>query len=82
MTRLRRLTGGWTWAAIVSSIVFIVPHLVEQKAIALVPIGILAAVFCLVTIWRRSIVPAIVGHWLVNWSQILGLSFVNGDAWQ
>lgn len=82
MTRLRRLTGGWTWAAIVSSILFIVPHLIEQKAIALVPIGILAAVFCLVTIWRRSIVPAIIAHWLFDWSQLLGLYFVNGDAWQ
>lgn len=82
MTRLRRLTGGWTWAAIVSSIVFIVPHLLEQKAIALVPIGILAVVFCLVTIWRRSIVPAIIAHWLFNWSQLLGLYFVYGDTWQ
>lgn len=82
MTRLRRLTGGWTWAAIVSSILFIVPHLFEQKAIALVPIGILAAVFCVVTIWRRSIVPAIVAHWLFDWSQLLGLYFAYGDTWQ
>ena len=82
MTRLRRLTGGWTWAAIVSSILFIVPHLMEQKAIALVPIGILAAVFCVVTIWRRSIVPAIVAHWLFDWTQFLGLYVVYGDEWQ
>ena len=82
MTRLRRLTGGWTWAAIASSILFIVPHLFEQKAIALVPIGILAAVFCLVTIWRRSIVPAIIAHWLFDWSQLLGLYVAYGETWQ
>lgn len=83
MTRLRRLTGGWTWAAIASSILFVVPHVIDQKAIALVPISMLAAVFCLVTIWRRSIVPAIVAHWLFDFSTFLFLYyFASGDSWQ
>lgn len=82
MTRLRRLLGGWTWAAIVSSIVFVAPHMIEQEPIALVPIGILAAIFCVVTIWRRSIVPALVAHWLFNLSQFLLLYYTSGDTWQ
>ena len=82
MTRLRRLLGGWTWAAIVSSIVFVAPHMIEQEPIALVPIAILAAIFCVVTIWRRSIVPALVAHWLFNLSQFLLLYFTSGDTWQ
>ena len=82
MTRLRRLLGGWTWAAIVSSIVFIAPHMIEQKPIALVPIAILAAIFCVVTIWRRSIVPALIAHWLFNLSQFLLLYYTSGDTWQ
>ena len=81
LTRLRRALGSWTWATVVTTIVVVLPHLIDQNAIALVPISILSLVFSVVTIWRRSLIPAIVGHWLFNLSQFLGLYYISGDAW-
>ena len=81
MTRLRRATGSWTAAVLLSTALFAALHTLDQELAALVPITILSIVFSLVTIWRYSIVPAIVGHWLFNLSQFLGLYFTAGESW-
>ena len=81
MTRLRRATGSWTLAVLLSTVVFVAPHMIDQVTMALIPITILSVVFSLVTIWRHSIVPAIVGHWLFNLSQFLSLYFFEGESW-
>ncbi len=82
MTRLRRVTGSWTAAVVVSTVVFVVPHLADQVPAALVLVTILSLVFSIVTVWRKSLIPAIVGHWLFNLFQFLAMYFLAGDSWQ
>lgn len=81
MTRLRRATGGWTIAVILSTAVFTALHAFEQTQSALVIVTILSLVFSLVTIWRRSIIPAIIAHALFDLSQLLLLRLQAGDSW-
>ena len=81
MTRLRRATGSWTIAVLLSTALFAALHALDQELAALVPITILSIIFSLVTIWRHSILPAIVGHWLFNLSQFLYLYYAAGEAW-
>lgn len=81
MTRIRRATNSWFLAVIVSTAVFSLLHMADQTAPAVVFVTILSLVFSLVTIWRRSIIPAIVGHFLFNLSQFLWLYFQAGDSW-
>ncbi len=82
MPRLRRTLGGWTPALLVSSAVFTALHAFEQTPLALIVVAILSLVFSLATIWRRSILPAIVTHALFDFSQLLLLYFSSGDAWK
>lgn len=79
MTRLRRATGGWTAAVALSSIVFTALHAFEQTRSALIVVAILSVVFSVVTIWRRSIIPAIIAHALFDWSQLLLLGLQTGN---
>lgn len=73
MPRLRRATGSWTAAVIISTVVFTALHSADQTAAALIVVAILSLVFSLVTIWRRSLLPAIVAHTLFDFSQLLGM---------
>ena len=81
MTRLRRATGGWTLAVMISTAVFTSLHAIDQTPAALVPVAILSVVFSLVTIWRRSLLPAVVGHFLFNLFNLVGLYYWAGDSW-
>ena len=81
MTRLRRATGSWAIAVIVSTAIFAALHLADQTAPAVVWVTVLSLVFSLVTIWRKSIIPAIVGHFLFDLSQFMNLYFQAGDQW-
>lgn len=80
MTRLRRATGSWVIAVLLSTLLFVAPH-TSQVPIALIPVTILSITFSLVTVWRKSIIPAIVAHMLWNFCQFLNLSYQAGDAW-
>jgi membrane protease YdiL (CAAX protease family) len=81
LPRLRRATGGWTIAVLISSAVFTALHASDQVPAALVPVAILSVVFSLVTIWRRSLVPAIVGHFVFDLCSLVGLYYLAGDQW-
>lgn len=81
MTRLRRVTGHWWLAILISTVIFTAPHMIDQTTVALVPIIILSLVFSVVTILRRSLIPAIVAHFLFNWSQFLGLYYQSQGTW-
>lgn len=82
MPRLRRLTGGWTIAVVISTVLFTLLHAADQTLPALVLIAFLSIVFSLVTIWRKSIVAAIFGHALFDYLQFLGLYWIAGDSWE
>ncbi|MCH7704869.1 MAG: CPBP family intramembrane metalloprotease [Planctomycetes bacterium] len=82
MTRLRRGTGSWIVAVLISTMVFTALHASEQTLPALIMISILSIVMSLVTIWRRSIIPAIVGHALFDFTQFIGLYMYSpAEAW-
>ncbi len=78
MTRLRRATGSWTLGVLISTCIFTALHAQDQAPIALVAVTILSLLFSLLTIWRRSIVPAIVAHALFDFSQFIILFGVIG----
>jgi len=75
MTRLRRATGSWIIGVIISSAIFTAPHGLDQTKGALIVIGVLSLLLSVLTIWRRSIVPAIVAHALFDYSQFVLLGF-------
>jgi membrane protease YdiL (CAAX protease family) len=77
MTRLRRVTGSWIAGVVLSTLIFALLHLFEQTFTALVPITILSILFSVVTIWRRSLLPAIVGHALFNFSQVAWMNIMS-----
>ncbi len=81
MVRLRRASGSWTVAVLVTTAIFTALHAVDQTQAALVSVTILSLVFSVVTIWRRSIVPAIVAHALFDLSQFIFLYVTAGEAW-
>lgn len=81
MTRLRRATRSWTAAVLISTAVFTALHAMDQTPVALVWITILSLIFSLVTIWRRSIVPAIVAHTLFDFTQFVGMALQSGNSW-
>ena len=82
MTRLRRGTGSWTVAVALSTVIFTSLHAFDQTRSALVVVAILSLVFSLATIWRRSIIPAIIAHALFDLSQLLLLYVQAGDSWR
>ena len=82
MTRLRRCTGGWIPAVVLTTALFTSLHASVQIGPALIFISILSIVLSVVTIWRRSLVPAIVTHTTFDFSQFLLLYFTSRDAWK
>ena len=82
MTRIRKATNSWILAIIFSTMLFIVGHISHQTIIAMLPIGILSIILSLLTIWRKSIIPAIIGHALFNLTQIASMYIFFGDQWK
>ena len=62
--------------------VFVALHALSQAPAAMVMIAILSLIMSVVTIWRRSLVPAMVAHTLFDLSQLAGLYYMAGDQWQ
>ena len=71
MSRLRRATGSWFVAVLLSTVLFTVLHAAEQTNAALLIVAVLSIIFSLLTVWRRSILPAIVAHALFDYSQFV-----------
>lgn len=76
MTRLRRLTGTWWVAVPLSSALFALPHIGMQEPAVLLPLFCIACVFGLFTVWRKSLIPAIIGHWAFNSFNIIALHYL------
>ena len=78
LPRLRRLANSWIVGVIVTSIAFGSLHLYEGygASIALVNLGI---VLCLVTIWRKSVIALVVGHFLFNAATLMYLKLFHSN---
>jgi membrane protease YdiL (CAAX protease family) len=79
LSRLRRLTGSWVLAVFLSSAVFAVLHLPTQVWLFAFPLFLLSVLLSVITIWRRSIVPAIVGHALFDYTQLLAIFYLQPE---
>ncbi len=75
LSHLRKLTGSWTAAILIACAVFASMHSTQVEA-AMIPLAGTAIVWSLFAIWRRSIVPSIVGHTLFNFIQVMMLYHV------
>lgn len=82
MPRVRRALGGWTWAVLITTFLFTGLHAIEQTRAALVIVLVLSLLFSGLTVWRRSIVPAVVAHAVFDLSQFLLLSWAAGEDWK
>lgn len=81
LTRLRRATGSAALAVLFSSALFAGLHAGGQELAAIVLIFALGLVWAILTLWRRSVVPAIIGHGLFDFFQLMSLYFLRPD-WQ
>ena len=79
LSRIRRLTQNWTWAVILTTLLFTSLHAFDQTAPALIMVTLLSLSFSLMTIWRRSLWPAIITHALWDWSQFIILYLESGE---
>ncbi len=76
MPRLRRMTGSWTLAVIASSGLFAAAHIGAQETIMVIPLFFMGITFAIVTAWRKSVIPAIIGHGLFNFVQVVALFYL------
>ena len=79
LTRLRRALGSWWLAVPATSLAFAVPHMLDQKAMMAIPLFAVGVALSLFVIWRKSLLPAMIGHGLFNSCQILVLYFYYPD---
>lgn len=75
LTHLRRITRSWIVAVLAGSVLFAAGH-TTQAAVVAVPLFGLGVVLSWVTIWRRSLTAAMVGHFLFNYGQIVVLTLL------
>lgn len=81
MPRLRRATGSWIVAVLITTVVFAILHLQDQAPAALLAITALSLAFSAITILRHSIIPAIIAHALFDLYMFLQLAYAAGDLW-
>lgn len=68
LPQLRRATGSWPWAVVLSSLVFALLHFL-QGPIAMLQISGVAVVLALVFIVSRSLYAVMIAHYLFNFAQ-------------
>ena len=78
MPRLRRATGSWLLAILLTTVIFVLLHLQDQAPAALLAITALSLFFSVVTIWRHSIIPAVIAHALFDLYMFLALYYGAG----
>ncbi|GEM_PF-696118 len=76
LTRMRAVFRSWWLAVPIGSLLFAVAHYYEG-VLAMVVIGLLALLMSILFVWRRSLVPCLVLHWLHNIGALLLLKTVS-----
>ena len=72
-TRLRKSTNSLILAVVISSALFAAPHAASQAPVTVIPLFFVGVLWAIVTLWQRSVVPAIIGHGLFDLCQLLAL---------
>ncbi len=81
LTRLRRATGSASIAVFASSVLFALPHAASQELITVIPLFVMGAGWAVITLWRKSIVPAILAHAAFDMFAFLHMYFFS-SAWK
>lgn len=80
VTHLRRITRSWLAGILLAGALFASMHIGgdvgTQAPAVFFPLWAVAIVWSLVFIWRRSLVPVIVGHALFNWVQLMAIRYL------
>ena len=79
MTHFRRIFRSWPVAVVAGAACFAAVH-GAQQAIVAVPLFGIAVVWSVFAVWRRSLVPAMVAHFVFNFAQVVGLYLIGGNA--
>ena len=77
LPRLRRWLGSWVPAVLLSAAIFAIPHLLQQEPFPVCLLGLMAVTLSLVTIWRRSLVPAMTAHLLFNFCAFVSIFYLS-----
>lgn len=77
LPRMRRLANSWAVAVVFNSAIFAVLHVGMQVPVIVIPIFGLGVLFSVVTIYRRSLVPAIVAHFVFDLANFLWMAAQN-----
>jgi membrane protease YdiL (CAAX protease family) len=80
LTHLRRITGSWTVGIVVNSILFAALHGHTQEPVTIIRLVPIALMWSLLTLWRRSLIPAITAHTLFDFLQLLYLLYTSDGA--
>lgn len=72
VTHLRRIFRSWTAAVVAAAAFFASLHSTQDSAVV-VPLAIMAVIWSIFAIWRRSLVPAMVAHFIFNYGQLVAL---------
>ena len=74
LVRLSQLTGSRVAAVLISTAVFGSLHAYEGP-VAMGMVSGLGLILCVIVLWRKSLVPAIVAHFLFNTGMMLMMQF-------
>jgi len=72
LTHLRRIFRSWTAAVLVAAVFFASLHSTQDSAV-IVPLSLMAVIWSIFAIWRRSLIPAMVAHFIFNYGQLVAL---------
>ncbi len=75
LTRLRKATRSAVAAVLLTSVLFAVPHALSQEPITVVPLCAAGVLWAVLTLWQRSVVPAIIGHALFDLCSLIQLYY-------
>jgi CAAX protease family protein len=76
LTRIRRATNSDFAGIVGSAALFALPHAMSQEVIVVLPLFAIGVFWAVLTLWRKSILPVVVGHALFNLLQMLGMYYL------
>ena len=80
LTHFRRMCRSWPLAIFLQAVIFGLLHGQSQVWAATILLAVIGMFWAALTVWRRSLVPAIVAHLLFNSFQLLFLSLSSSTA--
>jgi membrane protease YdiL (CAAX protease family) len=81
LPRLKRVFGSWPLAVLIASVCFTLLHAYQGIA-GMVSVFMISLAFGGVFVWRKSLLPVVIAHFLVDFSGLMVLWFLRWQAEQ